>query len=318
MRVMVLGLFNLTRLFSFYILKKGEKMMMKRKFGLSSLVLALILFLCVLPTAAVLQEVTVKSSVSTLSPKTNTITIGFPQQYGCTYPAGGSPVCSYLPMNASALTGTVPDNAVYSMFKAGDPVVATSIGGAGDTWIAVAKLFGSRPNEEYITAVVGDPGKIPTPLIGGYTLDIAMNANCSACSGTICTAGSTNVSVLSSGTRVLQKTLMPGQSLLFNGRNDGSSVTVMFVKGEALSVTCGGGTAMTGPQPVSVFIVTIVPPGASVQNDIRTATTTSPDEARPAATAIATPVPTTQSGSLPFAVIGALGMMALVLAARKQ
>jgi hypothetical protein len=291
---------------------------MERKIGLSSLVLALVLFLCVLPAAAVLQEVTVKSSVSTLSPKTNTMTIGYPQQYGCTYPAGGSPVCSYLPMNASALTGTVPDNAVFSVFKAGDPVVATSIGGAGGTWIAVAKLFGSRPNEEYITGVVGDPDKIPTPLIGGYTLDIAMKANCSACSGTICTAGSADVSILSSGTRVLQKTLTPGQSLLYNGRNDGSSVTVMFVKGEALSVTCGGGTAMAGPQPVSVFNVTIVPPGAFAQNDIRTATTTSPDEARPTATAIATPVPTTKSGSLPVTVIGALGVTALVLATRKQ
>ena len=292
--------------------------MMERKIGFSSLILALVLFLSVLPAAAVLQEVTVKSSISTLSPQTNTMTIGYPQQYGCTYPAGGSPVCSYLPMNASALTGTVPDNAVYTMFKAGDPVVATSIGGAGGTWIAVAKLYGSRPNEEYITAVVGDPGKIPTPLIGGYTLDIAMNANCSACSGTICTAGSAGVSVLSSGTRVLQKTLMPGQSLLYNGRNDGSSVTVTFVKGEALSATCGGGTAMAGPQPVSVFIVTIVPPSAFAQNNIRTATTTSPNEAQPATTAIATPVPTTKSGSLPFVVIGALGLTALALAIRKQ
>jgi hypothetical protein len=276
--------------------------------------------------AAVVQEITVKSSVSTLSPQKNTLTIGYPLQYGCSYPATGSPVCTYTPTNFSALTGTVPNEAAFTLFKNGDPIVGTSIGGAGGQWIALAKLYGSRPNEENVTDLVGDPGTIPTPLIGDYALDITMNPDCTACAGTICTAASANVNVLSGGSRVMQKTLTPRESLLFNGRNDGSSVAVTFVKGEATSATCAGMAGMTGPQPVSVFVLNVVPPASFAQSDIRTATTTRPDEALttvPVTSIIETSPPTsvpvaTKAGSLPFAVIGALGIIAIVLATRRQ
>jgi hypothetical protein len=301
-------------------------MMTERKIGLYSLILALVLFLCVLPAVAVLQEVTVKSSVSTLSPQKNTLTIGYPLQYGCSYPATGGPVCTYIPTNFSALTGTVPNDAAFTIFKPGDPIVATSIGGAGDKWIALGKLYGSRPNEENVTDIVGDPGAIPTPLIGNYALDITLNPDCSACTGTICTAASADVNLLSSGTRVFQKSLIPGGSLTFNGRNDGSSVALTFVSGEASSATCAGTQGLVGPQPVSVFVINIVPPASFAQTDIRTATTTRPGEAlttvlvtnAPTTPSPPGPTPTTKSGSLPVTVIGALGVTALVLASRKQ
>jgi hypothetical protein len=301
-------------------------LMMKQKPRLFLLIPVLVLFLCILPAAAVVQEVTVKSSVSTLSPQKNTLTIGYPLQYGCSYPATGSPICTYTPTNYSSLTGTVPNEAAFTMFKTGDPIVGTSFGGAGDRWIALAKLFGSRPNEENVTALVGDPGSIPTPLIGDYALDITMNPDCTACTGTICTATSADVNVLSGGSRVMQKTLKPGGALLFNGRNDGSSLSLTFVSGEAMSATCAGGAGMAGPQPISVFVLTVVPPAAFAQTDIRTASTTSPEEALstlPITTLTGITPPTavpvaTKAGSLPFAVVGALGITtALVLAARK-
>ena len=297
--------------------------MMERKFVVSLLIPALILLLCILPAAAVVQEVTVKSSVSTLSQQKNTLTVGYPQQYGCNYPPGGAPVCTYSPTNFSALTGTVPNEAAFTIFKTGDPVVATSIGGAGDTWIALAKLYGSRPNEENVTDIVGDPGAIPTPLIGNYALDITMNPNCSTCTGTICTAVSADVNLMSSGTRVLQKSLTPGGSLTFNGRNDGSSVALTFISGQASSASCAGTPGLVGPQPVSVFVIKIVPPTSFAQNDIRTATTTRPEDALttvPGTNVPMTPSTTTtaKSGSLPVAAIGALGLTALALATRKQ
>ncbi len=218
-------------------------------------------------------------------------------------------------MNISALTGTVPSNLAYSIIKSGDPVVATSLGGAGGTWIGLAKLYGSSPDEEYVTDIVGDPGTIPIPLIANYALDVTTTPDCSACYGTTCTALSSDVKVKSSGTVVFEETLPPRQSLMYNGRNDGSSVAVTFVKGEASSTTCAGRTGMTGPEAVSMYIVNIVPPIGYEQN------TTRPNEAmtpQPATSVPAAPVTTAKSGNLPFAMIGALGMLALVMAVRKR
>jgi len=87
-------------------------------------------------------------------------------------------------MSVESLTGTVPDVSAFSFFKTGDTVVATSIGGAGETWITLAKLFGSRPNEEFVTDIAGDIRTIPTPLIGNYALDATTVPDCTACSGT--------------------------------------------------------------------------------------------------------------------------------------
>ena len=285
------------------------------------------LFLCCMcvPVAAVIQEVTLKGAVATLSQPKNTITIEHPQQYGCTYPASGAPVCTYTPMSVDVLTGTVPDAAVFSVFKTGDPVVATSLGGAGETWITLAKLYGSRPNEEYVTDIVGDIGTIPTPLIGNYSLDATTVPDCSACTGTTCTATSANVKVMSEGKEVFAKLLKPGESFTYNGRNDGSSVAVTFVKGQALSTSCPGKAGMAGPQAISVYVVKVVPPIGTAQVNIRTATTTRPNEALTPLTPLpqgaattSKPVSTTKAGTLPLVTIGAIGLAGLVLVMRKE
>jgi hypothetical protein len=301
---------------------------MKQRVITSLIVAALILCCMALPAGAAILEVTVKGTVATVNEPKNAITIENPLRYGCTYPGSGAPVCSYTPMDTSALTGTVPDAAAFSVFKPGDPLVATSIGGAGETWITLAKLYGSRPNEEYATDLVGDITTIPTLLVGDYALDVATVPDCTQCTGTTCTAASSGVKIKSGGTVVFEKILAPGQSFTYNGRNDGSSVAVTFIKGEALSQSCAGMAMMTGPQAISVYVVKVVPPIGYAQKDIRTATTTRPNEALTllpvttagAATMATVPAqaPTTKSGSLPVAVIGALGVMALVLAARKR
>ncbi len=287
------------------------------------IIIAALLLCCIcVPASAVIQEVTLKGTVATLSQPKNTITIEHPQQYGCNYPASGAPVCTYTPMSVEVLTGTAPDAAVYSVFSSGDPVVATSIGGAGETWITLAKLFGTRANEEYVTDIVGDPGTIPTPLIGNYVLDAKTVPDCSACSGTTCSAMFANVKVMSEGTQVSGKALKPGESLMYNGRNDGSSVAVTFVNGKALSSTCPDKAGMTGPQAISVYIVKVVPPISAAQTNIRTATTTRPNEVLTplpqSTTAASTPAPTTKAGMLPLAAVGAIGLAGLILAMRKE
>jgi len=293
-----------------------------KKTGLFTLIAVLFLCCICVPVGAVMLEVTVKGPVATVNPPKNTLTVSYPLQYGCNYPATGSPVCSYTPMTNSALTGTVPDAAAFALFKAGDTVVATSIGGAGETWITLAKLFGSRPNEELVTDIVGDIRTNQVPLIGNYALDATTLPNCSACTGTTCTATAANVIVKSEGKAVFAKELKPGESFTYNARNDGSSVTVTFVKGQALSTTCPGKEGMTGPQAISVYVVKVVPPISAAQTNLRTATTTRPDEALtpvPTTAPTTSPVPTTtKAGMLPLAAIGAIGLEGLVLVMRKK
>jgi hypothetical protein len=270
-------------------------------------------------------EVTVKGPVATINPTKNTLTVDHPLQYGCSYPPTGAPVCSYTPINKSTLTGTVPDAAAFTVFRNGDTVIATSLGGSGETWITLAKLFGSRPNEELVTDIVGDISTIPTLLVGNYALDATTVPDCSACSGTTCTAMSAIAMVKSGGYGVLARTLMPGESLTYSGRNDGSGVTVTFVKGQALSTTCPGKAGMTGPQAISVYVVKVVPPVSAAQTNIRTATTTRPDEAltpllslpTTALTSSGVPV-TTRAGMVPLAAIGAIGLAGFVLVIRRK
>jgi len=293
--------------------------------GIFTFIAALFLcFICV-PVGAVMLEVTVKGPVATINPTKNTLTVDHPLQYGCSYPPNGVPVCSYTPINKSALTGTVPDAAAFTVFRNGDTVIATSLGGSGETWITLAKLYGSRPNEELVTDIVGDIGTILTPLIGNYALDATTVPDCSACSGTTCTAMSAIVMVKSGGYGVLARTLMPGESLTYSGRNDGSGVTVTFVKGQALSTTCPGKAGMTGPQAISVYVVKVVPPVSAAQTNIRTATTTRPDEALtpllslPTTALTSSGVPaTTRAGMVPLAAIGAIGLAGFVLVIRRK
>ncbi len=293
------------------------------------IVAALLLCCMVVPVNAVLQEVTLKGTIATLMPQKNTITIDHPESYGCSYPSTGAPICTYTPITVEALTGTVPDASAYTIFSSGDPVIATSVGGAGGRWITLAKLFGSRSNEQFVTDLAGDLGTIPTPFIGDYTLDTTTVPDCSTCAGTTCTATSANVKVMSAGREVSAKTLKPGESFTYNGRNDGSSMAVTFVKGQASSATCAdktGTDVMSGPQAISVYIVKVVPPISAAQTNIRTATTTRPDEAltplAPGTTGTPlpapSPVPTTKAGMLPLAAIGAVALAGLVLVMKKE
>ncbi|MFA4860638.1 hypothetical protein [Methanoregula sp.] len=280
-----------------------------------TLILVFLACCIALPASAVIQEVTLKGSVASLSASANTVAIENPLRYGCSYPASGSPVCTFTPMNTSALTGTAPDPAAFTMFKTGDPVVATSLGGAGETWIALAKLFGSRPDQEHVTDIAGDATTIPTPLAGNYSLVLDTNPDCTTCAGTICTAGSASVVIQSDGRVVANRTLLPGGVLTFNGRNDGSSVSVTFVKGQALPNTCPQHRAgiVGGVQPVSDYIVRVVPPIGMIASG---AEIPLPVASAPPAAAT-TPAQTRKSTSLPVVVIGALGVAALVLAARR-
>ena len=85
--------------------------------------------------------------------------------------------------------------------------------------------------------------------------------------------------VKSDGMGVLGRTLMPEESFTYSGRNDGSGVTVTFVKGQASSATCPGKSGMTGIRRFLCTSSKWCHQSVSAQTNIRTATTTRPDEA---------------------------------------
>jgi hypothetical protein len=273
----------------------------------------LILCLFVLPASAMILEVTVKGTVSSLDKENFTLTIADPARYGCNYGAGSDTVCSYTPMTGGPLTGSVPVESAFSVFSAGDSVVATSLGGPGGKWITLAKLAGPGAGQETVTDMVGDPATIRTPLAGDYSLDLATEPDCTACQGTTCTAATSLVKVLSGKEQVMVQEIEPGHALTYNGRNDGSAVTVTFVRGQASSLGCAGRDSMmmTGSQAISVYIVHVVPPIGSGTPAVQAAGTsvTTPAEARPSPT---------RSGPLPVAAIGALAAVALLGAARRS
>jgi len=82
---------------------------------------------------------------------------------------------------------------------------------------------------------------------------------------------------------------------------------------------------VTGPQAISVYLVKVVPPVSAAQTNIRTATTTRPDEAltpllsQPTTAWTSPGVPaTTKAGMVPLAAIGAIGFAGLVLVIRRK
>jgi hypothetical protein len=73
---------------------------------------------------------------------------------------------------------------------------------------------------------------------------------------------------------------------------------------------------MTGPQAVSTYVISIVPPIGTGQVNLRTATTTRRDEALtplpPAGTGTPAPAPTKSGAVLPVVVIGALALILVI------
>lgn len=192
--------------------------------------------------------------------------------------------------------------------------IPISLGGTGETWITLAKTSGTTVPDEYVTDIVGDPSTIPMPLAGNYGLDLVTEPDCTTCTGTTCTAKLSFVRVMSGTTLLLGQDLAPGHAMTYNGRNDGSSVAVTFIKGQASSSSCAGrtGMMMTGPQAISVYIVHAVPPIGSSMPAV--STTTPPEVTMPA---IARPTPT-KSGMLPAVAIGALALVVILGVSRRE
>jgi hypothetical protein len=269
----------------------------------------ILLSLAVTSSSAVLQELTYHGTLVSLDPVNNSIEINATAQFGCAF-ENGTTNCTWNPVTPVRLNGTAPDPAVFSVFKPGDHVEATSIGGAGGKWIGIGLIFPTPGIENwYATDVIGDSAVITAPLVGDYEVFYETFPDCMACIGTVCTAVTANVSITSTGTTVFEKVLKPGESFTYNGRNDNSSVKVTFVHGQASSDSCPNSTPMAGIQPISDFIIHASPPLAAPATST---TTTGPENGTP------TP-PTTKAPLASLTIAGALCLagIALVLMSRR-
>lgn len=246
-----------------------------------SFLLALTLcLLCLVSSAsAVLPEVTERGIITALDAENGTMTILPDARYACNYSA--TPSCRWEAMNESVeIGGTVPDSEVFSVFEVGDTVALTAMGVhgvsggvGGGRWITVGKLVASE-GTWYATEIVGDPGALPISLVGDYAVTYEAVQDCANWTGSVCPATAMNVTILSEGVTVFEDLVEPGEELMYNGRNDNSSISVTFLRGEASSFGCTDLPVVPpGPQPVSAFLVHVDPPIGFEAENISTPTT---------------------------------------------
>jgi hypothetical protein len=297
-------------------------MTMKKKVILALLTGIALIFLAAVPASAVVQEIVYRGTLVSMNQSAGTITVNPGYTYGCTF-ANGTSKCGWDPVKPENLTGTVPDPAVFTVMKPGDQIVATSMGGPGGTWIGVAKVFPTPGIENWLaTDIIGDPGSLPVNLAADYYFTYTTNPECGNCTGSVCNALSAAITLNSTDRTVLQKTIGPGEKVIYNGRNDNSSVIITFVHGQGLAEKCPGKAGMVGLQPISTFIIHVnqgiaAPAPATTSLTTHATAGVTNTMTAPSTPVPATPVPTTKApGSLVIPCC-ALGVLGLFIAAKK-
>jgi hypothetical protein len=295
---------------------------MKKNVVLALVIGIALIVLAAAPASAVVQEIVYRGTLVSMNQSAGTITINAGYTYGCTF-ANGTSKCGWDPAKPENLTGTVPDPSVFTVMKQGDPVVATSMGGPGGTWIGVAKVFPTPGIENWLaTDIIGDPGSLPVNLAADYYFTYTTNPECGNCTGSVCNALSAAITLNSTDRTVLQKTIGPGEKVVYNGRNDNSSVIITFVHGQGPAEKCPGKAGIVGLQPISTFIIHVNQGIAAPAPALTSRTTPGTPGVTNTMTTTPAPVPATTipttkaSGSL-FIPCCALGVLGLVIAAKK-
>ena len=295
---------------------------MNKQVTLILLIAAAVIILAAAPASAAIQEIVFRGTLVSMNQSAGTITVNAGYTYGCTF-TNSTSTCTWYPGTPENLTGSVPDSAIFTVMKPGDPVVATSMGGAGGTWIGVAKVFPTPGIENWLaTDIIGDPDSLPVNLAADYYFGYTTTPECGNCTGSVCNALSAAITLNSTDRTVLEKTLAGGEKVIYNGRNDNSSVIITFVKGQGLAEKCPGKAGMVGLQPISTFIIHvnqgIAAPAPAATHPSTTATPalkttmTTPQTPAPATT-----VPTTKAAGSMFLPCCALGILGLIIAVRK-
>jgi hypothetical protein len=213
---------------------------------------------------AVVYEPTWKGQVVNIDYEASIITVEIAEMYGCEYIDPAEAVCGFEAAEPQKISAEFSNIDVYDAISVGDPVIGKSYGGFESTqWSALAKII--EEDTIYIEVLFGDPSLLDVaPLAADYVFSYNMVPDCDACAGTICPATSASVVIESEGIEVAQDILVPGQSISYVGRDDGSGVIAHFFDGETSSIACEidatEAEMMTGSQPVQNFSIVVVVP----------------------------------------------------------
>ncbi|OPX66254.1 MAG: hypothetical protein A4E37_02205 [Methanoregulaceae archaeon PtaB.Bin056] len=267
-----------------------------------------------MPVAAAIQEITYLGKITALDPLSGTITIRAESQYLCDYSRRDA-ACGFSPITPLQVVGTVPEEGIFNTFRNGDQVVATVMGASGGAWAGFAHVIPSSGKAQWVvTDLFGDPDTIPVPLAGDYEIEYSTTPDCNHCTGSVCKAQSAHVVLKSGGIPVLERTMTAGQSARYSGRNDGSSVSILYLTGEADAGTCTPAGSLAGMQPISNFILKVIQPiGQSATPGVVTHPTAEGIE--PKVTPLSTPAPT-QAPSGCILPLAALALVALWMRGR--
>jgi hypothetical protein len=249
--------------------------------------------------SAVIQEVNGMGTITSMDRSAGTIDISSQYQFTISY-TGSTPNEEWIQATGTEVTGNVPDDKAFEIFKTGDPVRFIILGGTGGDYLGIAKINKISRDAE-ISAIVGEIDRmIFKPLADGFSVTAEPDPNCAECSGTTCTASSAAITVTKNGKTLTEKNFLPGEEFAdVTGNPQDYDIYLKFVKGEGLSSVCSPNEPMMGgPQAISTYVLEITPGVAPVQETTATE---------------ATPTATPQSG-IPGIVclIGVLAAMAVI------
>jgi hypothetical protein len=218
------------------------------------------------PAGAVLLQSSYRGTVSALDRENATMTIQAGSLYGCSWESG-TPNCAWNPRFLTEVTGRVPIEQVFSGLKPGDTVEGTILGGPGGEWMGIGVLESDQSGVLVAREIFGDPSSLPAPNLGNFSFSFTTEPDCSSCTGTVCVARSAEITIGRNGVPLRIRTLIPGETLFFDGQNDSSAVNITFLGGEALSSLCPNSSPMMGGrQAVSLFIIRITPPSTPINH----------------------------------------------------
>ncbi|MDD1705895.1 MAG: PEGA domain-containing protein [Methanoregulaceae archaeon] len=231
------------------------------------LLIIVILYACCVPAGAVLQPFTFRGYVTSTDPGSANLSLLATHTWRCTYD-NATVRCGWEAIPPVPVMGTVPSSEVFSMVRPGKIVEASSLGVPGGKWTGIGIL--SPGYEERVlvaTDLFGNLQSLPAPLPGGYTLKVMTEPDCGSCTGSTCPALAVSITILRNGAECWTGVLLPGGEYQYSDPFDQSGLYIKFVSGNASSQLCPNATGgMTGPQPLSVFIVHAGRPGSDPGN----------------------------------------------------
>lgn len=178
---------------------------------------------------------------------------------------------------SGAFAGEAPNEHAFDGLSRGDAVIAVSLGKKGGKWVFIGRI---KATEKILTDGYGDISFIQTEncsdesgdgifcdviIAGQFQFRYANTPDCNNCSGCNCKALQTTVTITDPANQETAKTLLPGESFAYEGRE--YTIKMIFIAGEAAAYPECSAQMCAGPQPVSNFVMHIAPNNSETKDD---------------------------------------------------